>query len=89
MIDEGPIPAIHGVVRWQLVDLCQWIFVEFRITLSPQTLSRELREWAFASSQPTLAIMRRRMARSRILKKLPRPSGRAIAHEKGVDARAT
>lgn len=42
-IDEGPIPAIHGVVRWRLVDLCQWVFEEFRVTVSIQTLSRELR----------------------------------------------
>jgi len=25
MIESGPIPAIHGVVRWRLVDLSQWI----------------------------------------------------------------
>src|SRR5919112_4705909 len=30
IIDEGPIPAIHGVVRWRLVDLVQWVWVEFR-----------------------------------------------------------
>src|SRR3954463_12750077 len=28
----GPIPAIHGVVRWRLVDLIAWIWEEFRIT---------------------------------------------------------
>jgi len=43
IIDEGPIPALHGVVRWRLVDLAQWIFEEFRISISVQTLSRELR----------------------------------------------
>lgn len=43
VIDEGPIPAIHGVVRWRLVDLCQLIFEEFRVSVSVQTLSRELR----------------------------------------------
>ena len=42
-VDAGPIPAIHGVVRWRLVDLIQWVWEEFRITLSKQTLSRELR----------------------------------------------
>jgi putative transposase len=42
-VDEGPIPAIHGVVRWRLVDLIQWLWEEFRITISKQTLSRELR----------------------------------------------
>lgn len=42
MIENGPIPAIHGVVRWRLVDLCQWVFEEFRIHIAPQTMSREL-----------------------------------------------
>jgi hypothetical protein len=22
----GPIPAAHGVVRWRLIDLAQWVF---------------------------------------------------------------
>ena len=43
IVDQGPIPAIHGVVRWRLVDLIQWLWEEFRITTSKQTLSRELR----------------------------------------------
>ncbi len=43
MIESGPIPAIHGVVRWRLVDLIQWIWDEFRIPISKQTLSREVR----------------------------------------------
>jgi len=30
MIESGPIPAVHGVVRWRLIDLAQWIFEEFR-----------------------------------------------------------
>src|SRR5262249_29110765 len=28
MIESGPIPAVHGVVRWRLIDLAQWIFEE-------------------------------------------------------------
>ena len=43
MIESGPIPTIHGVVRWRLIDLAQSIFEEFRITIAKQTLSRELR----------------------------------------------
>ena len=43
VIEEGPIPAVHGVVRWRLVDLVQWVWDEFRITISAQTLSREIR----------------------------------------------
>ena len=43
MIEAGPIPAVHGVVRWRLADLVQWLWEEYRITISKQTLSRELR----------------------------------------------
>lgn len=43
IIESGPIPAIHGVVRWRIVDLCQWLWEEFRVVVSKQTLSRELR----------------------------------------------
>ena len=43
IVESGPIPAIHGVVRWRIVDLCQWLFEEFRVVVAKQTLSRELR----------------------------------------------
>jgi transposase len=47
IIESGPIPAVHGVVRWRIVDLCQWIFEEFRIAISQQTLSRALRKMGY------------------------------------------
>src|ERR1700736_3099295 len=47
MIESGPIPSIHGVVRWRLIDLAQWIYEEFRITVAKQTLSRELRAMGY------------------------------------------
>jgi hypothetical protein len=37
------MPAIHGVVRWRIVDLVQWLSDEFQVSLSKQTLGRELR----------------------------------------------
>ena len=43
IVESGPIAAVHGVVRWRLIDLAQWVFEEFRISISKQTLSRELR----------------------------------------------
>src|SRR5919205_97583 len=43
IIETGPTPAIHGVVRWRIVDLCQWLYEEFKVTVAKQTLSRELR----------------------------------------------
>src|SRR5437879_12735228 len=42
IVESGPIPAVHGVVRWRLIDLAQWVFEEFRISISKQTLSRAL-----------------------------------------------
>jgi transposase len=42
-IESGPIPAAHGVVRWRLIDLCQWLWEEFRVKVARQTLGRELR----------------------------------------------
>jgi len=47
IVESGPIPAVHGVVRWRLIDLVQWVFEEFRISISKQTLSRELRALGF------------------------------------------
>ena len=47
IVESGPIPAVHGVVRWRIVDLCQWIFEEFRVVVSRQTLSRELRAMGY------------------------------------------
>ncbi len=43
IIESGPIPAVHGVVRWRLADLCQWLWEEFRVSIARQTLGRELR----------------------------------------------
>ena len=45
--EDGPIPALHGVVRWRLIDLAQWLFEEFRASISKPTLSRELRHMGF------------------------------------------
>jgi len=47
MIESGPVPAIHGVVRWRIVDLCQWMFETFRVTIAKQTMSRELRAMGY------------------------------------------
>ena len=47
VLESGPIPAVHGVVRWRIVDLCQWIFEEFRVAVSQQTLGRVLRKMGY------------------------------------------
>ena len=47
LIESGPMPAVHGVVRWRLLDLCQWMWEEFRVGIAKQTLSRELRAMGY------------------------------------------
>src|SRR5258705_12335095 len=42
IVESGPIPAVHGVVRWRLVDLGQMGFEEFPISISKQKLNREM-----------------------------------------------
>ena len=33
-VESGPTPAIHGVVRWRPIDLCQWLWEEFRVSVA-------------------------------------------------------
>lgn len=47
IVESGPTPASHGVVRWRLVDLAQWVWDEFAVRVSKQTLSRELRAMGY------------------------------------------
>ena len=74
MIEAGPIPAGHGVVRWRLIDLMQWLWEEYRIAIAKQTLSRELR----ALDYRTLSARPRHYAENdeaaRLFKKTSRPA---------------
>src|SRR6185295_12149542 len=78
IVEQGPIPAIHGVVRWRLIDLIQWLWEEFRLSLSKQTLSRELR----AMNYRKLSARPRHHAKNEVavspadLAAVPEPSGR-------------
>ena len=79
MVEAGPIPAIHEVVRWRLIDLAQWVFAEYGVSVTKQILSRELRALAPGSrvrgSRRGRAITSMTRRLSRPLKKSPRPPG--------------
>ncbi len=47
VVESGPMPAVHGVVRWRIIDLCQWLHDAFQVSISEQTLSQELRELGY------------------------------------------
>ena len=84
MIEAGPVAAVHGVVRWRLVDLVQWLWEAFRITISKQTLSRELRALGYRklSARPrhhaksAAAVSARRRGG-------PRPAPRDLVRRRG------
>lgn len=47
IVESGPIPAIHGVVRWRLIDLVQWLREEFEVSMDTTTLGRELKKLGY------------------------------------------
>jgi transposase len=46
-IEEGPTPWRDGVVRWRLIDLVQWLWERFGLSVSETTMGRELRAMGF------------------------------------------
>ena len=83
--ESGPIPAIHGVVRWRLIDLAQWIYEEFRITVAKQTLSRELRAMGYRKLSARPRHHAQAEGAIEDFKKLPSARLDKVAREKAID----
>ena len=47
MVEVGPVPAVHGVVRWRCKDLLQWVWEEFGVTMDDSTMGRLLARLGF------------------------------------------
>ena len=47
IVESGPIPAVHGVVRWRLIDLARWLHDEFAVSLNETTVGRELKKLGY------------------------------------------
>ena len=47
VVEQGPVPSVHGVVRWRLIDLVQWLYEEFAISLDETTVGRELKAMGY------------------------------------------
>ncbi len=48
MVESGPDPAVHGVVRWRRCDLAAWLQEQFGVSLAETTVGRELRRMGYA-----------------------------------------
>jgi len=76
VVEDGPVPAIHGVVRWRLIDLMAWVFEEFRVSISKQTMSRELRALGLRKLSARPRHHTKSEAAADIFKKRSRPAWR-------------
>lgn len=48
IVESGPDPAIHGVVRWRRCDLAAWLKEQFDVSLAVTTVGQELRRMGYA-----------------------------------------
>jgi transposase len=48
LVEDGPIPAVHGVVRWRACDLIMQLHEEFGISVSDDTIYRALKDLGFS-----------------------------------------
>ena len=49
VVESGPDPAIHGVLRWRRCDLAAWLRDRFGISLGVTTVGQELRRMGYAA----------------------------------------
>ena len=73
IVEEGPIPAVHGVVRWRACDLIMRLHEEFGLSVSDDTIYRALKKLGFShvSARPkaykqdaeAMEAFKKRMAR--------------------------
>jgi len=47
IVESGPTPAVHGVVRWRLIDLARWLYKEFTVSVDETTVGRELKKLGY------------------------------------------
>ena len=48
IVEDGPIPAVHGVVRWRACDLIMRLHEEFGLSVSDDTVYRALKDLGFS-----------------------------------------
>jgi len=49
MVEMGPLPEVHGLVRWRVQDLCDLVQDEFGVTIKTTAMRRVLKEQGYAN----------------------------------------
>src|SRR5262245_14739542 len=52
IVQEGPMPAVHGVVRWRACDRIMRLYEEFGLSVSDDTIYRALKDLGFSHENP-------------------------------------
>lgn len=47
VVEAGPIPAVHGVVRWRIKDLVAWLHEELGVNVAESTVRGALKDMGF------------------------------------------
>ena len=47
IIEKGPTPELHGVIRWRLADLVKWLEDQFKVTIDETNVSRVLKTFGY------------------------------------------
>lgn len=74
VVESGPDPDRHGVVRWRRKDLAAWLYQRFRVSLDETTVGRELKRLGFAKLSARPRHYAQDPAALETFKKLSRPS---------------
>jgi hypothetical protein len=74
IVAAGPIPAIHGVVRWRVCDLIMRLYEEFGLSVSDDTIYRALKKLGFSLAIPR--ALQPSSARRLSLAPVPKPLGK-------------
>jgi putative transposase len=75
IVEEGPIPAVHGVVRWRACDLIMRLHEEFGLSVSDDTIYRALKDLGYSHVSARPKAYKQDPEAIETFKKLCRPRG--------------
>ncbi len=75
LVEEGPIAAVHGVVRWRARDLMMRLHEEFGLSVSDDTIYRALKDLGFSHVSARPKAYKQDPDAMEAFKKLCRPRG--------------
>jgi len=82
IVEKGPTPAIHTVVRWRLCDLTQWVWEEYRISISTSSLGRILNEMGYRKLSARPCHRQRNIEANEAFKKTSQPKWQKSSKKK-------